>query len=405
MKEIIDIFKPDNNYSFFRFLKSVLNMLSGEKIVEYEGKYVFTSFLPPFPSRAFKHCILAKQKKKNYYTQQMYAQCSAPISFFLEVTNRCEMNCVQCSAKGRKTGTELTKEEWKQVICDMQDMGTSIIGFTGGEPLLREDLCELIESVDDRSISYLFTSGKGFTEEKAFTFKQKGLFGVGVSLDSYIPEKYNNKCRNEYAFDYATKALKIAKDAGLYTFIQMLLLKKDIQEKELRTFFAFARDLGVHEVRIMEPIKCGKFFLDAEDTFYSDQDRKFLIEIQHRANRSGKYPKISSFAFTECERKYGCGAGIQHSYLTASGELFPCDFLPLSFGNVKKKRIHELWSEMNRTIGIPHIGCFAHAQYNKIKEYSKKGLPLTIEDAKEICLSGRSNTFPLYYKLLQGKKR
>ena len=52
----------------------------------------------------------------------------------------------------------------------------------------------------------------------------------------------------------------------------------------------------------------------------------------------------------ESEGRFGCGAGNQHSYISASGELYPCDFVPMNFGNVKEESIKGLWIEMKNYI-------------------------------------------------------
>ncbi len=405
--KIHNIYKQDKNYSPFKILKASMNALKGEKIVYFNNQYIITSFLPPIPSKAFITHLIATPEKENIFTQQTLSKKSAPVSFYISLTNKCEYNCIHCSAKNTGKGEELTTEEWLKVIKDMQDMGTSIIGFTGGEPLLRDDLEEIINSIDDRSMTILFTTGKGLTLERAKSLKKKGLFAIGISLDSYIEEKHNKIRKNKDAFSDALLAFRNASKAGLYTIAQKVVFKEEIAnenaEEELFNFFKFAKSCGAQDIRLLEPIRSGTLLINNDDTFYSEADRTKLREIQYKANKKNHFPKITTFAHTESEEQYGCGAGTQHSYISASGELLPCDFVPLSFGNVKEKSIKELWLEMNEIIGLPKSECFAMKIYRQIKEKGKNGFPINKKDSIEICLTSRANKFPKVYRILQGE--
>jgi len=397
------IFKRDSNYTIGKGIKTAKHILKGEKIVKFEDKYILSTFMPPFPSKAFFTHITAAKEEKNIFSQQIYSKRSAPISIHVSLTDRCIYNCIHCSAKGRNIGDELTTAQWKRVFRELQDMKTSVIGLTGGEPLLRDDIEEIIESIDDRSSVVLFTSGWNFTEERAVRYKNKGLFGVGISLDSYIKEEHNRIRMNEDAFDNAVNAIEAAVKAGLYTIVQTVVLKNDIDEEKLYKLFTLAQNLGAHEVKILEPIISGNLLMkrDLDEVLYDDESRKRLIQIQHKANGTGKYPKITTFAYTESKEKYGCGAGTQHSYISSSGELYPCDFVPMTFGNVKDESVAMLWREMNEAIGNPKIGCFAMKINRSIKKISNEILPLCREKSKEICLKHKSEEFPDFYRELQ----
>ena len=405
-KDGYNLVKDDPNFSVWNSLKSRGIMLKGEKIVKHEGRYVISSFTPPLPSLAFQQQAQATPGKENVFTQQMLAQRSAPISFFLSVTYECNYGCIHCSARGRKKGEELSTEQWKEVIRNIQEMGTSVVGFTGGEPLLREDLEELVGAVDERSVSILYTNGQGFTLDKAKALKERGLYAAGISLDSYDKEYFNNFRNDRDAFDNSIDAIKNSREAGLYTMIQTFLRKEDVSKEYLIKFFKLAKKLKAHEVRVLEPIRSGRLFNASqhEEMFFDEVTREKLIKLQFKINRKIGFPKMTSFAHTESADKYGCGAGTQHSYITPNGELLPCDFVPLSFGNVAKEDVKDLWQNMNKIIGIPKIGCFANQINQELREYKNTTFPLEKSISEEICLKHQNKTFPKYYQVLQGKK-
>lgn len=401
--KMYNIFKEDKNFNVSKYVKLISSMLMGEKIVSFEDKYIISAFLPPFPSRAFYTNIMAAQKPENVFTQQINAKRSAPISMYLCLTNKCPNNCIYCSSKNRVAERELTTEEWISIIKDIQDMGTPIIGLTGGEPMVREDIFDIVGAIDDRSVSTLFTSGFNLTLDRAKELKKRGLFSMGISLDSYDREKHNSNRNSDKAFDYAIKALQIAREAGIYTLAQTVILKEELDEEKLLKLFRLAKENGAHEVKILEPIVSGKLLTekDLSKVIYNTEDRKKLIEIQHRANRNGSLPKITTFAYTESEQKYGCGAGTQHSYVSASGRLYPCDFVPMDFGSIGDGSIKKLWKEMNAEIGIPKIGCFAQRVNKEVYERAEGKLPLCKEESINICSKNTSDMFPEYYRNLQ----
>ncbi|HOF01678.1 MAG TPA: radical SAM protein [Spirochaetota bacterium] len=402
--EIYSIFKEDENFSLKRLLIAMRNMAKGEKIVRFEGKYIISPFLPPFPSKAFIENILAVNEPTNIFTQQIRAKRRAPISIYLCLTNKCPNNCVYCSAKHRDREGELTTEEWIKVIKDLQDMKTSIIGLTGGDPMMRDDIFDIVGAIDERSASILFTSGINLTPEKARELKKRGLFSVGISLDSYDKDTHNKNRNSDKAFDYAVKAMQTSRSAGLYTLSQTVVLRENLDEEELFKLFKFAGENGAHEVKILEPVLSGNLLStkDLSKIMFTEEDRKKLIAIQHKANKKRDLPKITTFAYTESEEKYGCGAGTQHSYISAAGDLYPCDFVPMSFGSVKETSVAELWREMNGIIGAPKIGCFGQAVNKEVYERANGKLPLCKEESTEICKRCRSETLPKYYRDLQG---
>lgn len=404
--EVNRIFRGDPNYGLRRLVDSSLAAIRGEKVIRANGHYLVSSFLPPVDSRAFMSMLLAAPEKENIFTQQAHVKRSGPISCYIAITDRCNYNCAHCSVKGRVSGPEMTTSEWKQAVADLQDMGTSIIGFTGGEPLLREDLEEIVDSVDDRSISYVFTNGYGLTRDRALALRDAGLFGIGISLDS-ADRSINDEIRGfEGASAAALEAMQNASAAGLHVMAQTVVsrnLLKPENEAELLRLFKLVQSRGAREVRLLEPICSGSLFGcgEADDVFYSVDERRAMRRLQEKVNRRFGYPKVTAFAHTESPEKYGCGAGNQHTYLGPDGQLFPCDFLPLSFGNVRERPISELWQEMTRAIGNPKKECFAMTLHSTLQKRTNGSLPVPESESVAICRDCQSVDYPGFFSTLQ----
>lgn len=359
------MFRTDPRCSLFNLLKSAWRSAGEEKVVPYEGKLVYSSFLPPIPSKAADQVLDALDLSKGAFDAQLTGRRRAPISMYIAITERCPYRCAHCSATGRGAVQELSTAEMKKVLADLQEMGTAIIGLTGGEPLVREDLLELIGSVDDRSVLFLFTSGYGMTPEKARAFKKAGLFAVGVSVDDADPERMDALRGRKGAYDKAVEALKICREAGLYTMTQTVARRDSLRTGHLQEIVNLSKKLRVHEIRILENMPSGRLTGVSEDRILTEGEREELRAFNAAMNREKGVPKISVFAYTEDKDRFGCGAGTQHSYLDAAGNLYPCDFVPLSFGNVRERPIAELWREMHRRIGMPRQTCMIMEMYAK----------------------------------------
>ena len=148
-----------------RTLRYAAHWLDGENLTRHNRRWVLNSFLPPFPSRAYERMFEAMLSGRRL----------SPVSAFLAVTAECRFNCVHCSAKGRPTA-QLPTGFWKSVISQLLELDVGIIGFTGGEPMMRDDLAELVKfAADGGAATILFTSGSELTEAKTAELKAAGL--------------------------------------------------------------------------------------------------------------------------------------------------------------------------------------------------------------------------------------
>ncbi len=395
------LYRNDRCYNPIRLMLASWRLGRQERILRVRGGYLVSSFLPPVPSRAFLQHLAATPQPDQRFTQQLKAQRSAPISMFLEVTGRCDCSCVHCSARDRRSQGELSLQAWTHIIAKLQQMGVSIFGLTGGEPLLRDDLERIIQAIDDRSVSYVFTNGRHVTGERARSLADSGLFGLGVSLDSPTAEEHDARRGAPGSHACALQAMEHAARAGLHVMAQCVVMPGDLDETRLEAICRLARDHGAREVRLLEPIPSGALrAAHAESSFLTPEDRQRLIAFQHQANRQTDMPRVTSFAWTESPQQYGCGAGTQHSYIACNGDLYPCDFVPMAFGNVLQEDISQLWSAMNRMIGLPKPACFAFTVHQHLQN-APGPLPLTGEQAASLCAACRATELPGFYRTLR----
>jgi len=372
-----------------RSLLGFTKLFKYEKIIKFQDKIVLSIYMPPFPGKAFDRyleaAILSKTGKLT------------PSTVNFAITHRCNYNCWHCGATPKK-GEDLSLSLIKDTIKKFQDMGTSIFAITGGEPLLREDLPEIIKSIDDRSSVFMFTTGYGLTEEKAKELKKAGLFGLMISLDHYTPEIHDKLRGFKGAYKNATDAVKIAQKAGLYVGISSLITREIIQKNEILKFLELAQNLQVQEAMMIEPHPTGKL-LESDESMLTPEERKQFINFHKWANRKRKYPRVSSFSFIESGESLGCTAGYSYLYIDAEGNIRPCDFSPLlRFGNIKKEKIEDIWKRLSTTFNKPRSFCFVLGNYKTIRERSKDRKTYTPEQSVQVCKNCPSGKIPLFYR-------
>ena len=378
-------------------VKTLLRMnrlLASEKLVAHGGRYVINSFLPPFPSRAF--ASLAQG------VARLAAGEPSPVSAYFAVTDACRYSCPHCSKAGRN-GEPMASGDWRRVIRETQELGVSIIGFTGGEPLLMRDIEELVASVDDRSATLLFTSGDGLDPARARSLADAGLFGAAVSLDSFDEAEHDRGRGTPGAFRSAVEAIGSLKEAGIYAMAQIVATRERCDREWMRRYLAFARSLGVDEVRLLEPMPCGRILGSHGQWRISREQHDWLRRIHADSNADRQAVKVSSFAFVEDVSRYGCGAGFQHFYVDCLGNVQPCDFTPVSFGNIRREPLSAALARLQKAFARPRARCFMLENGERIAACSCAETPKPAAALGDTIDFGDTGPLPAFYRALGWK--
>ncbi|MDD1761525.1 MAG: radical SAM protein [Methanothrix sp.] len=296
-------------------------------------KFIFSTWIPPAPSPAFDRMLSA----------QVGALTRRPIpdQFSIAVMKACPNDCIHCSAPSRQ-GEILESTVVKRAISEALDMGSYLITFDGGEPMLRKDLPDLVSSVGDRAISTSFTSGYHLTEDLAMRLKQAGLYAVRISIDSPFEKEHDRVRGREGAYRDALSGVKNALAAGLMVDLFMVTSPHNIDH--LEDAFALAAGLGVHELSFYEIVAVGRW-ASHENEVLTDRDVARLEHFHKEKNRS-EGPRVTALPYLLGPDMFGCFAGRRWIHVDGSGEALPCAYMPLSFGNIKEKSLKEIWKEM-----------------------------------------------------------
>jgi MoaA/NifB/PqqE/SkfB family radical SAM enzyme len=158
------------------------------------------------------------------------------------------------------------------------------------------------------------------------------------------------------------------------------------------------RNMRVHEVRILPPIPTGRLLDAGDDVLLSEEERRQIIQTDKQVNGWLGYPKMSSSVRSESVELFGCGAGSQHSYIDAAGNVYPCDFVPLSFGNVAQRSFRDIWCEVATTMGGTRNQCFMHENVEAVRQAANGQLPLPPEVSHRICRDAKRADSPDFFR-------
>ena len=298
-------------------------------------RFIFSTWIPPAPSLAFDRMLNA----------QVGAMIRRPVpdQFSIAVVKACPNDCLHCSAPSRQ-GEIIPSDLIKRTITQALDMGSYLVTFDGGEPMLRKDLPDLVSSVDQRAVATSFTSGYHLTAELARQLKEEGLYAVRISIDSPIEEQHDHFRGRKGAFQDALFGIRNSLDAGLLVDLFMVTSPHNIDY--LEEAFSLAADLGVHELSLYEIVAVGRWS-SHEDEVLTYEDVGKLERFHKEKNRSDG-PRVTALPYLLSPQMFGCFAGRRWIHVDCAGDALPCAYMPLGFGNIKERSLQEIWKDMRR---------------------------------------------------------
>jgi hypothetical protein len=286
----------------------------------------------------------------------------SPLMVYLEVTRRCNLGCRMCDVKNNypPKSQELTSDEIERLISQLADQGVELIDFSGGEPLLREDIFDMIRFANERKMStHLVSNGTLITRVLARKIVDSGLNAISISVDSIIPEIHNRIRGESYAFERAIKGIKnLVRESnnGLKIFTQTVISRENLHK--LDSIPDLAKSLGVDGVRFQatHPSICGgpesKRDHKNREIFNRKELDRLNLSIEKILEKSKKYNLYTNSEiylkgvknFFQGKSSFiPCFASFLFCEIDTFGNVYPC-FMMQSFGNVKKNDFKSVWT-------------------------------------------------------------
>lgn len=369
----------------------LLRRMRFEKPHAFAGQTRINTFFPPYPSQAFDR-----------FCRAVIDRSRTPYSTYVAVTGRCPFHCAHCSYAGRRD-RHLDTAQMLDVIEQVKRLGTCTLGFTGGEPLLRDDLEAFIRAAAPEMACVLFTTGYGLDRSRAASLAAAGVTCVTIGLESEQAAVHDAVRDMAGSFGQAQQAAEHCRTEGIYTAISTIATRERLSDGTLDRMYQLGCDWGMGEFRILAPVATGAWAGCGAAMLNADELRQLrALHIAYNKRRSG--PAVACFAYLESEELFGCGAGFHHLFIDADGEVCPCDLTPMSFGSVRDESLVEIWRRMGAFFPTPRCGCLMNTLADRF-ERGDTSLPLPRERSEQLCAScTRGERLPEGYRRLLKKR-
>jgi nucleoside-diphosphate-sugar epimerase/MoaA/NifB/PqqE/SkfB family radical SAM enzyme len=383
------------------FVKRIIlfsKILSYNKAVRIGNAYKTHLYLPAFPTKAFYKAI-DKFLILNGET--------IPATVVFSMTKACGFNCAHCYQK-RDGGQDLPLDKLVKLAKDIQSVGVSLFDIEGGEPLLRFDrLLKLIKSIDERSEIWINTTGHTLSDERALLLRQAGLYGAMVSIHHWDPEKHDKFVGKVDAFDIACNAIKIFQKVGINTVINCCPSYELIKDSGIEKIMELGKRLNCSFVQIIHEKPAGGWI--ARGNTLMDKDLLNSLCQKHiefnKKKKFKEYPSLSMQVFEASPMAFGCTAGgIERFYVNAYGEIQPCEFLNVSFGNIQEEQFTDIYKRMRNKFKKPGLNWLCNTEWASIANYVKEGNISSSPIKKECALKliekwDKGEDVPLYKRM------
>ncbi|HJW65364.1 MAG TPA: radical SAM protein [Candidatus Bathyarchaeia archaeon] len=284
-----------------------------------------------------------------------------PLVVSWNVTRKCNLACSHCyinAAKDELQG-ELNTEEAKRLIDQISYVSRPLLILSGGEPLLRADIYDLIQYGADKGLRMgLGSNGSLINQEVAKNLKAAGVKTVSISLDSRNPEKHDEFRGVKGSWQKAVEAITALRQNGVLVQVNTTVTQQN--HNEIDEIMSLAEELGVENFHLffLVPTGRGTKITDISPAMYEGMIKSTFAKTgKHRLNvRPSCAPQFMRIAknmgLDMRQWIRGCIAGLYYCRIYPNGDITPCPYLPVKLGNVREKTFGEIWfgSEVFRNL-------------------------------------------------------
>ncbi len=292
-------------------------------------------------------------------------------------TRRCNLKCVHCysNSQNRHYKDELSTAEGKTLLADLASFGSPVVLFSGGEPLMRKDLPELIDfAVGQGMRAVISTNGTLITAKTAATLAGFGLSYVGISLDG-IGEIHDRFRGVKGAFEAATRGIRSCQDVGIKVGVRFAITAEN--SGEIPAVFDFIEKEQIPRVCFYHLVYSGRGSALMDKDLPHNETREVVDLIMDRTralfdrgmptevltvdnHADGPYlylrllredPQRAAEVLRLLEMNEGNNSGRGIGCVSWDGEVYADQFWrEISFGNVKNRPFSEIWTDTSNEL-------------------------------------------------------
>jgi radical SAM protein len=298
-----------------------------------------------------------------------------PFIVIWEVTQACDLACLHCraSAQPRRNPLELSTAEARRLIDEVALLEAPVFVLTGGDPLKRPDIYELVEYAGSRGVRTSLTPSATplLTREALVRLKESGLARLAISLDGPTAAIHDAFRRVPGSYDWTLRAVRWARQISLPAQINSTITRHNLGHLDAIIELLETLEIVLWSVFFLVPTGRGQSsdLISAEEfeqvfeklyevsrrvkfdikSTEAQHYRRFLLQKRTEARRSGQADDALSkvFGATSADgigrAPRGINDGKGFVFISHLGEVFPSGFLPVSAGNIRKQSLAELY--------------------------------------------------------------
>jgi radical SAM protein with 4Fe4S-binding SPASM domain len=284
-----------------------------------------------------------------------------PLVVSWNLTRKCNLKCPHCyiNATTQELKGELSTEESKNLIDQICEVSRPLLILSGGEPLLRQDVFELIRYGASKGLKMgLGSNGSLIDATVAKRLKDAGIETVSISLDSPLPEQHDEFRGARGSWEKAVNAIKALQENGVLVQVNTTLTQHNYDQ--IDDIMSLAEKIGVENFHLffLVPTGRGVKIADISPAKYENMIKTTFARVaKHKLNvRPSCAPQFMRIAkdmgLNMSRWIRGCLAGLYYCRVYPNGDITPCPYLPIKLGNVREKSFKEIWfnSEMFKTL-------------------------------------------------------
>lgn len=310
-----------------------------------------------------------KRTLESAVKMSQYDSVNALFSVQFELTFRCNEHCRHCYCpRENDIKSELTTDEIKHIIDELKEMNVVDLTFTGGDLFMRKDTFEILEYAYSLGFTInIFTNGTLLKDEDFYRIKKLYPRSVHFSIYNYIPEKHDAFTQLPGSFKKTTDAIKKCKLLGIPVNIKASLLEDNYDDVD--GIIKLAEELGTTIQLSLQITPTNEGGM--ESTKHRLKSAEMYAEIMKKIDKKILLSCEGDFiSFKENRHKSSlCGAGAFSLNINPYGEVFPCNALLLSCGNVRKSSIKDIW---NNSQTLKEVRSFTLEQLNGCENCKNK---------------------------------
>jgi radical SAM protein with 4Fe4S-binding SPASM domain len=350
----------------------------------------------PFPFGFTQPKRMATHGKCDFYLKLGYSPNATntekyiPLVLSWNVTRKCNLKCSHCyiNAAPREHTDELTAEEGKRLIDQICEVSHPLLILSGGEPLLRKDIYELIEYGTQKGLRMgLGSNGTLIDDSVARKLKQSGIKTVSISIDSHIPEHHDDFRGVKGSWEKAISAIEALRANDVLVQVNTTLTQQNYDE--IDDVMSLAEKLGVENFHLffLVPTGRGKKIADITPAMYEEMIKNtFAKTARHKLNVkpscAPQFMRIAKDMNLDMRQWVrGCMAGLYYCRVYPNGEITPCPYLPIKLGNVRDKSFKDIW--------------FNSEVFKKIRDFDSLEGKCGVCEYRSICGGCRARAYGL----------